>query len=93
MMRIFAKLIGIAAISCSVALISFAPPEEPTVCLKYFGSVNAYKLVIPGACYYNLTLEGDVYTCNANEPGICRLKVCYVTTDGCSYHLFEDPIE
>ena len=72
--------------------LSFAPPG-PSTCLKNGIGGYLYQLVIPGACYYNLQLEGDVWACNVNEDGICLIKWCDISIEGCSYHAYEDPIE
>jgi len=84
---------GIAAIIFAVSAFSFRPPSPGNCLVESPFNPDIYQLVITGACYYNLQLQGDVRTCNQNEPGICMVRWCDINIEGCTFHPYEDPIE
>ena len=90
--KLILSVVGV--FSLIIALSSFrpAPPEEKH-CVGPLQWPNLHKLIIPGVCYYYLTLEGDVYKCNTSEEGLCYWKLCYTETPGCRYVPFQEPIE
>jgi|LSQX01.3.fsa_nt_gb hypothetical protein len=84
--------LGAIIILSGIISLSFSIPEDPNNCLGKMTGPYPYQLVITGACYFNMQLIGDVWTCNINEIGFCGHRYCYPDNPGCSFHRYAEPI-